>query len=61
LMNFSLFESMSPQEASEHLKGFLDTERAAIENMVFASGQAGVRMDFSVAYKSGDTILVLIR
>lgn len=48
-MNFELFESLTPEEAREHLQGFLDTERVAMDIMVPAAEQAGVRMDYSIA------------
>ena len=48
-MNFELFDSMPPEEAREHLRGFLDTECIAMDVMVPAAQQAGVRMDYSIA------------
>lgn len=48
-MNFPFFESLSPEEAREHLQGFLATERVAIKTMETAAEQAGLRMDYSIA------------
>jgi hypothetical protein len=48
-MNFALFEALSPQEASEHLQGFLETEGAAVELLRASIEPSGVVMDFSVA------------
>src|SRR5258708_5397022 len=48
LMNFELFDAMTPEEAREHLQGFLNTERVAMDVMVPAAQQAGVRMDHSI-------------
>lgn len=47
-MNFSLFETVNPAEAHEHLKGFLDTERVAMNAMIAAAKHAGVKMDYSL-------------
>ena len=48
-MNFTFFESLSLEGARDHLRGFLDTESAAIEGMRAAAEQAGVAMDDSIA------------
>ena len=48
-MNFELFDSLTPDEAREHLQGFLDTERVAMEIMIPAAGHAGISMDYSMA------------
>lgn len=47
-MNFELFETMSPQEAREHLQGFLETESAAVESLRAGAEQSGVEMNFSI-------------
>ena len=48
-MNFAFFESLSVEEAQEHLDGFINTEALAIEVMRSAAACASVAMDFSVA------------
>lgn len=45
-MNFPLFESMSPQEAREHLQAFLDTERVAMNVMTSGAEDAGIVMNY---------------
>jgi hypothetical protein len=47
-MNFALFETMSTQEAREHLQGFLKTEGAAIESLRAGVEQSEAALDFSV-------------
>jgi hypothetical protein len=47
-MNFPLFDSMTPQNAQEHLNGFIDTESVAIAAMRGAAEQAGIVMDYSL-------------
>jgi hypothetical protein len=47
-MNFELFNSMTPEEARDHLQGFLATERVAMDTLVRATKQAGVQMDYSI-------------
>jgi hypothetical protein len=39
---------MSPEEAREHLQGFLEAERATMDVMVPASAQVGVKMNYSL-------------
>ena len=40
---------MSPQEALEHLQGFLDTERTALELIKPAAAKKGIVIDYSLA------------
>jgi hypothetical protein len=47
-MNFALFDAMSPEEAREHLQGFLATESVATEALTAGAKQGGVLADFSV-------------
>jgi hypothetical protein len=47
-MNFKLFESMSPIEAQEHLRYFLDTESKAVEAMRPVIEEAGLTLDYSI-------------
>jgi hypothetical protein len=48
-MNFELFESMTPEEAKDHLEGFLATERVALQQMEPAAKAAGIALDYSLA------------
>jgi hypothetical protein len=48
-MNFALFDSMSLDEARDHLNGFLESERLALESMRPAAEEAGVVMDYSLS------------
>lgn len=48
-MKFPLFEAMTPQEAREYLRGFLETESVALEAQRAGAEQSGVSMDFTVA------------
>ena len=48
-MNFSFFESLSTEEAHDHLDGFMTTESLAIDIMKPAAVRAGVAVDFSIA------------
>jgi hypothetical protein len=48
-MNFALFEAMDQQEAHEHLRGFLETERAAVDSLRGDAERRGVPLDFSIA------------
>jgi hypothetical protein len=47
-MNFGLFDSMTLDEAREHLQGFLDTERIAIDGMIPVAQKSDVRLDYSI-------------
>lgn len=48
-MNFDLFGSMSPQEAFDHLRGFLEVEKKALQEMEGAAAHAGLTLDFSLS------------
>lgn len=52
-MNFSFFESLSIEEAQDHLDGFIKTEALAIEAMRSAAIDANVVIDFSMASLPG--------
>ena len=48
-MNLGFFESLSNEQARDHLEGFINTESLAFEAMRPAAVQANVVVDFSVA------------
>ena len=47
-MNFDFFDAMTPEEAKEHLQGFLATESAAIDQLAPAAQKAYVMLDYSL-------------
>jgi hypothetical protein len=47
-MDFEFFESLSPGEAREHLRVFLEVGGAASESLVRAAAREGVRADFTI-------------
>ena len=47
-MNFEFFESLTLEQARDHLREFIGTESAAWEGMRSAAQHAGVTMDYSV-------------
>ena len=47
-MNFPFFESLTIQEAQEHLQYFLDTESAAAASMIPDAERLGLAMNFSL-------------
>jgi hypothetical protein len=48
IVDFDLFESLSPNEARSLLEGFLETESVAVEEMLAKARQQGLRTDYSL-------------
>jgi hypothetical protein len=48
-MNFAIFESMSQEEAAEHLAAFVGSERCALRAMEGAAAQAGAPLNYALA------------